>query len=119
MLHVIFDDAVMNQRDIAHAVRVSVNLGGRAVGCPTRMAHAHRSLEVSVAELFFQALQSAFAPEDLNLILLQNGDAGRVVAAVLEPFQSIEQNSLGIVKSDITYDSAHVFSPWPIEDDRN
>ena len=45
---------------------------------------------------------------DLDAAAAEHGDAGRVVAAVLQPGQSLEQDGRGLLAADVPDDSAHV-----------
>src|SRR6185503_13623058 len=44
---------------------------------------------------------------DAELALVADGDARRVVAAILQPVQPLEQDRRGLALADVTDDSAH------------
>ena len=111
---VVFDDAVVDERDVAGLVemRVGVDLGRRAVGGPAGVGNASggaleklgRPLGVgAVVELgdFSRCLG------DDDPFVIQNGDARRVVAPVFEAAQAVDEHSGRICFSDVSDDSAH------------
>src|SRR5258707_6015115 len=72
------------------------NVGGRTVRRPARVADpGARSGEVTRFELRSEfgreAFEAAFLPSDREAVLPEHGDAGGVVAAVLEDAQTFEQ----------------------------
>src|SRR5262249_35575465 len=90
-------------------VRVRVRVRGDAVGRPARVPDARvRAPERAVRELGLQALDAAFLAADREPSRAEDGDAGRVVPAVLEqpqPFeQGLDHRSLTQQSSD---DAAH------------
>ena len=93
-------------------VRVRVGVGGRAVGGPPGVADAdlagealrQRRLEVA------DPTGPLGHPERLRA---EDGDAGRVVAAVLELGQALDDQRDGGLPADVPHDSAHVDSPQP------
>src|SRR5581483_8009949 len=82
-LVVVLDDAVVHHRDAARDVRVGVALRGHAVGRPARVADADVAVQVVVPDHLFQLGDAAGGPQPLQGAV-DDGDSGRVVAAVLE-----------------------------------
>ena len=105
---VVLDDAVVDQRDRADPVRVRVLLGRLAVGGPARVAHAGGAVDGNVAKSRLQVHELADGAHHAQLPVLEHRDAGRVVAAVLEPAQSVEHDVLRpLLGSHVADDPAH------------
>src|SRR5215208_8516217 len=89
-----------------------VRLGDRAVSGPARVAEAMRHLVAVVSgRLPLQVREVADGANVRQAIVVQEGDAGGVVAAVLEPLQSGEEERLTGPGADISDDPAHDFPP--------
>ena len=73
-------------------VRMGVGLVRRAMRRPARMADAGRALGSGARSSFASRLpQLACGAAALELAILERGDAGRIVAAIFEPLQRIDQ----------------------------
>src|SRR5258708_461898 len=85
---IVFDDAVVNHGDLAGAIRmwVSVGLGRPAMGRPTRVPKAAKASEGLSAEKIVEVGELAHAARNADGAVGDDRHAGRVVAAVLEPF---------------------------------
>jgi hypothetical protein len=60
------------------------------------------------ADHLFQIAQLARSAADAERpIGAVNGEAGRIIAAILEAFQAFENDGDGVVMADVTYNSAH------------
>ena len=111
---VVFDDAVMDERDVAGLVemRVGVDLGWRAVGGPAGVGDAGGgALEklgrpLSVGAVVELGDFSGCLGDD-DPFVIQNRDARRVVAPVFETTQAVDEHSGCIYFSDVSDDSAH------------
>ena len=94
-LDIVFDYSVMHDGDLAVAaqMRVSVYIVRLAVGRPTGVPDADRTLDAFAAVYnVAQDLEPALGFFDLKLSFPgQHGDAGRVVASVLKPLKPVEQ----------------------------
>ena len=111
-MDVIFDDAVVDDRDpsVLADMGMGVYIVRLAVGGPARVADAgaarhggalrQPAAQLGHIALAFFDLQAALAIHD--------GDAGRVVAPVLEAFQTVKQNGSGVLRSDKSHDTAHI-----------
>ena len=112
---VVFDDAVVDERDVAGLVemRVGVDLGRRAVGGPAGVGDAGGgALEKRSAGQSARAwsLSAATLPGDLETtiaVVIEDGDARRVIAAVFEAAQAVDEHAWRIRFSDVSDDSAH------------
>ena len=87
----ILDDAVVDDRDLGAHVRMGVALGRPAVRRPARVADAGAPCERLVQQAAFEIAQLALGAAALEVAVLDRGDAGRVIAAILEPAQRIDE----------------------------
>ena len=114
-LLVIFNDAVVHQGDgpVFADVGMGVDVVGLAVGGPAGVADAQTPLQVRAAvDQVGEHFETA-----LTLFHLQSpafgahGDAGRVVAPVLHPLQSVQQNGGRRLPAHESDDSTHKKHP--------
>ena len=93
----------------AVAVRVSVLLGGAAVGGPAGVADAVGAFYRGGADGFFKMAQLAggAAQGELAAECATDGDAGGVVAAVLETAQTFKNDGDDGLGANVTDDAAH------------
>jgi hypothetical protein len=61
-------------------------------------------------EHLFEARELARTAPQLNRAVAHDGDAGRVVAAILEPSQTLDEDGENPLAADVSDDSAHVQS---------
>ena len=109
-LEVVLDDAVVDDDDAAGAVavRVGVLLGRPAVRRPAGVADAVVAVERVVARCTSSRLrQLAGAAPQLDRAVAHDRDARRVVAAVLEPPQPVDQDGHDLLGADVADDAAH------------
>src|SRR4051812_44404211 len=85
-----------------------VLLGDAAVGCPARVAEARRRDGAVVAGRLLQRLQIADRADVVERAVLAKRESGRVVAAVFEAFQALEEKLLGRPPPDVSDDPAHL-----------
>ena len=110
-LGVVLDDAVVDQRELAAAVgvRVRVRVVRAAMRRPSRVGDPGMTCRRVAVEVIGQVGQLAGLLLDEELAGAgQHGDAGRVVAAVLEAPQALEQDRGGITRPDVPDDAAHM-----------
>ena len=107
-IRVVLDDAVVHDRDaVAGDVRVCV-LGVRnAVGRPARMRDAGEAGDRGALVQGLQLAHLARRADAGQAVILQNGDAGRVVAAVFQRLQTCDQDGDDISLTCGGYNSAH------------
>ena len=107
---VVLDDAVVDQRDAPATihVRVRIHVIGFAVRRPARVCDAARTLEVVPFESILEFLELALRLHDLDVPVRQDGDARRVVSAVLEPLQSLDEDPQAGTVAHIADDAAHL-----------
>jgi hypothetical protein len=108
---VIFDDAVVHERELAIAaeMRVRVGVGHPAVGGPTRMADAGRAGKMVFRDLLGEIVHPADLFDDVEVAVLLDGESGRIVAAVFQALQSLEQDGSRLLFTHIADDAAHIF----------
>ena len=112
---VVLDDAVVDQRDVAGLVemRVGVGLGGRAVGGPAGVgdarggALAKRAAGHSAWALVVEHGDFARGLGDDDPVVIEHGDARRVIAAVFEPAQPVDEHGGRVRLADVSDDAAH------------
>ena len=110
-IEVVLDDAVVDDDDAAGAVamRMGVLFSGAAVGGPAGVADAEGAVEGMFAQDFFQVVQLAGGAAHLekSAVGAADGDAGRVVAAVFEAPQPLDDDGNDLLSADVADDSAH------------
>ena len=108
-IEVVLDDAVVNDDDLAGAVavRMRVLFGRPAVRRPARVADAVVAGERIGADHLLEVRQLAGAAPQVDRAAADDGDARRVVAAILEPPQPVDQDRHDVLRSDVADDSAH------------
>src|SRR6201999_4149981 len=83
-LEVVLDDAVVDDADRPDLVRVRVLVARPAVGRPPRVADADGARRRLLLQLLFEVRELAATADDARRSVVIDGDAGRVVAAILE-----------------------------------
>ena len=110
-LHIVFDDTVVDQGNIAglRDMGMGVDVRGLTVGGPTGVSDAHGSLHVRAAvEHIREHLNPALGLFHLKALLLgPHRHTGGVIAPVLHPKQSLQQNGCSLFLPHITDYSAH------------
>ena len=108
-IEVVLDDPVVDDDDPPRAVamRVSVLLGRPAVSRPPGVPQAVLAIQRAPAHGLFEIRELAGAATDLHAAVIDDGDAGRVVAAILQALQPVEDDWNDRFRSDVTDDAAH------------
>jgi hypothetical protein len=109
-LAVVLDDAVKHDRDIpllARHERVRVLLGHAAVRRPARVADARRGARGDAASLELEVLELADRLDRVQALTPDQADPGRVIPAVLQPLQTVQEPVLGSAPTHISDYSAH------------
>jgi hypothetical protein len=110
---IIFDDSVVGQGKPPTGVkmRMSIFIGHFAMGRPTGMADPERARYRFPRNQLGERGDSPRAFPRLDLMMsIDDGDAGRVIAAIFEAPKPIEQNRRRFRAPDITDNSAHMAS---------
>ena len=87
----ILDDAVMDDRHEVGHMRVGVGLDRLAVRRPAGMADAGRARQRLGFQLLLEIAQLAFGAAPAEMAVLDGGDASRIVAAIFEPLQRVDE----------------------------
>ena len=109
-LAVVLDDAVKHDRDVpllARHERVRVLLGHAAVRRPARVADARRGARGDAAGLELEVLELADRLDRVQALTPDQADPGRVIPAVLQPLQTVQEPLLGSAPTHISDYSAH------------
>src|SRR5690349_19608163 len=92
----------------AIAMRMRVLFGRTAVSGPTRVADAVRAVEWTEPNRLFEIAQFAFGATDLEIVLFVDyGDARRVVTAILEFAQPVDDERHDLFIANVTNNSTH------------
>ena len=92
---------------VAAGERVCVLLGDAAVRRPARVAEARWSRRAVRPGARLQVVERADRANVVEARVLEERDAGGVVAAVLEALEAVEQERLALTRSDVSDDPAH------------
>ena len=106
----VLDDAVMHHRDAPRGIqlRVRVRLGGLAVGCPARVPDARDGGRQDALDAVRELVQLAGgAGQEEAVLIVEEREAGGVVAAVLESPETFEEDRTRGSFSGVADDSAH------------
>ena len=112
-LEIVLDDAVVDDDDLAGAVamRMGVLLGRPPVRGPARVADAVVAVHRAARDRCLEPRQFAGAAPELDRPVADERHARRVIAAILEPPQSVDENRQHFALPDVADDSAHLASP--------
>ena len=123
--HVVFDDAVVHDRDPAGDVRMRIGLVRYAMRGPTRMRDTGAAGKRIGQVQRFHFAHLALGAHATQFTRVQHGKAGGVVTAVLERLEADDQQgchiALGYRSNNSTHeielhvgdDRVHVFAPGP------
>ena len=106
----VLDDPVVDDRDLAGAVLVGVRVEvvGPTVRRPAGMGEPDRRVWRPVGDGRLEVGQLAGALLDEQVArIVDEGDPGRVVAAVLQPFEAFDEDGAGLPGTGIPDDAAH------------
>ena len=104
---VVFDDAVVHHRQPARDVRVRVAFAGRAVRGPARVRNAAVALCPGGVHLRRQFGDAADGAQAQQPGVVNQRQAGRVVAAVFELAQAFDEDGNDIAVGDRGNDATH------------
>ena len=107
----VLDDAVVHHRDAARLVGVGVVAGRRAVGRPAGVADADHAGQRLLLEHPLEVDELALGAAALDAAVDQRGDAGAVVAPVLQTLERIEEEDGGRLAAEDANDATHRFQP--------
>ncbi len=81
--------------------------GGRAVRGPARVRDAGEAFEMRLVHLARQLGHAAHAARALEAAVGMHRDAARVVAAIFEPLQALNEDGGDVARGDCADDSTH------------
>src|SRR5262245_66043054 len=87
----ILDDAVVHDGHQIRRMRMGVVLGRPPMRRPARVANTDRAAEWLAIETILKRAQLAFGTSATERAFLKRGDTGRVVAAILETLECVDQ----------------------------
>ena len=103
----ILDDAIVYQRDRSNDMRMGIAHCGRAMCRPARVGNARAPVKRMGSKLSSEVLELALCASPNQLTILDRADPGRVIAAIFEALQPIEQALGNITFPDNSDNSAH------------
>ena len=109
-LAVVLDDPVQDDRELrrlAARERVGVRLGDPAVRRPARVPETRSRARPVGPRALLQVPKGADGADVVEAVRLEERDPGGVVAAVLEPLESLDEQGLALPRADVSDDSAH------------
>src|SRR6266852_5205630 len=83
-----------------------------SVGRPARVPDPDPSLHRTLAQKPLEHLDAPGRAPDLESLGPQDGQAGRVIAAVLEPLEPLHDDADRVLVSDVADDAAHGQCPF-------
>ncbi len=110
LLLVVLDDAVVHQRHALADMRMGIGLGDTAMRRPAGMADAQHRMELLGDGRPFHFGNAAGAPHAADVLGVEHGNAGGIVAAVFQPLESFNQYRNHIATSDRSHNPAHSLS---------
>src|SRR5690606_30136364 len=107
------DDPVVDDDQAAGAVAMGMGVlfGGTAVRGPAGVAEAVASLERAAGERRLEVDELPRAPADFDVAVVDDRDAGRVVTAILETPEPLDEDGEDRPLTDVPDDAAHGGSP--------
>src|SRR4029453_9205689 len=103
----ILDESIVYQGHRANDVRVCVADRRRAVGRPACVGYAGDAVERVRLKLARQIIELAFRSPPFEPAIIDCADAGRIVAAIFQPLEAVEQPLSDIGLPDDSNNSAH------------
>src|SRR5215472_12672206 len=105
----ILNDAIVHDGNPVGGDRMGVGLGRQAVGRPAGMPNADHPLHGFAVEPPGEVDELAFGASALDPAVDQGGDAGRIIAAVFETAQPLQQPRCNRILGDDADNPAHQF----------
>ncbi len=110
-LAIVLDDAVVHDRDLRRHVRMSVALGRPAVRGPARMTDSRVPRQRLRQQAAFEVSELAFGAAAIEMAVLDGGDAGAIIAAILEASQRIHEIGRDGLRAQNANDATHLLRP--------
>ena len=113
----ILDDAVVDDGEALGSMRVRVMFGRSTVSRPARVADADRAGERLAREPGFEIAKLALGTPARKVPGFERGDTGRIIAAIFEPLERVDQQARDRFAAENSYNSAHasgsLLTRWP------
>ena len=108
-LLVVLDDAVVDENDAAAlvGVRMGVFAGHRSVGSPARVADPAVAMNRLVDDQLGEVLDATDRLADLEGAVVAEGNTGRIVAAVFQTAQPVQEDGRRFSRADVADNSTH------------
>ena len=106
-LAVVLDDAVVDHRHPAGGMGVGVGLAGLAMRGPAGVADARSAADGAPGDQLFELDELALGPAKLDQAVGERRETSRIVAAVFEAPQPVEDVRRRLIRARDTDDSAH------------
>ncbi len=108
----VLDDAVVNYGDLAMAIDVwmRVALIGLAMRRPAGVRDADGAVRGTAVHHGLELRDLAFCLAGVEALSVHRRDAGRIVAAVFEALEALDEQRAGDLGPDVAYNSAHMES---------
>src|SRR6185437_16628116 len=109
-LDVVLNNSIVHDHNLAGAiaVRVGVFFGRAPMRGPTRVPDAIQAVERIESDGFLQITQFSWRAPNLEFpVVAHNGDSRRIVAAIFETLQAIEDQRHNPLRSYVPDDSTH------------
>ena len=103
----ILDDAVVHDGHPVAGMRMGIGLVRLAVGCPAGMADAGGAGERVLLEPALQVLELALGAPPGQVPRFQRGNAGRVIAAIFQPLERVDQLTGDRLMAEDSNNAAH------------
>ena len=110
----VLEDPVVDDRDVTGAVLVGmrVEVVRAAVGRPARVGQADGGVGRAIGDRCAQIRELAgLLLDEQGALVIDEGDPGRVVAAVLEALQPLDEDRSRLPRSRVSDDAAHPSGP--------
>ena len=109
----ILDDPVVDERHRPDDVRVRIADRRRTVRRPARVGDTGNAVKRIGRQLAGEIVELALGPPALQRAAVNRADACRIIAAIFEPLQPVEQPLRNVAPSDDPDNSAHTLTPPP------
>ena len=105
----VLDDAVLHHHQPAGevGVRMGVTLAGLAVGGPARVTDADVTFDGRFDQPVGQVAEFSNVAADGDAAALNDGDARRIIAAIFQPAQPVQDDLGRVARADVTDDTTH------------
>jgi hypothetical protein len=113
---VVLDDAVVDQRDfpVTADVWVGVCVGDSAMGGPACVANPRGAGEFECPRRLDESFHPASFLGELEAAAVLCGHPRRVIAAIFQTLESLQDDSRGLLFADVSDDAAHMGRCWVV-----